>query len=144
MNITLSHSPDETIAIAAKIASQLQPGDVVALYGDLGAGKTILARGLAHARGVKAPVSSPTYTIQHTYKGKGCTLHHLDLYRLATSDDVDMLEIESCWESNAITIIEWPERAGNLLPPQTWRIKISIAADPEERHIEVIPPPQRG
>ncbi len=140
MNTFVSHSANETLDIAAHIASQLHPGDVVALFGSLGAGKTTFARGLANALGVSSSVSSPTYTIQHTYKAKGASLHHIDLYRLMTPDDVDMLDIEACWESRDITIIEWPERAGDLLPPQTWRIHISMDLSPEERHIEVIPP----
>lgn len=138
-----SHSADETIAIANDIAQRLYPGDVVALFGDLGAGKTIFARGLAHSLGVNAPVSSPTYTIQHTYKGQSYTVHHLDLYRLETVDDIDMLDLDSCWESDAITIIEWPERAGNLLPPQTWHVNISIEDSLEQRDIEIRPPLDR-
>ncbi|MFU8779976.1 MAG: tRNA (adenosine(37)-N6)-threonylcarbamoyltransferase complex ATPase subunit type 1 TsaE [Kiritimatiellia bacterium] len=140
MNPVISHAPEETRALAAALVAQLQPGDVVALFGDLGSGKTVFARGLASALGVHAPVSSPTYTIQHTYVGSQGHVHHIDLYRLMTPDDVDMLDLTTCWESDAITIIEWAERAGNLLPPQTWRITISAGALPDARQIQIVPP----
>lgn len=140
MKTIVSHSPTETLSAAAQVANQLLPGDVVALFGDLGAGKTIFARGIAQALGVTSPVSSPTYTIQHTYTGTHTPVHHIDLYRLMTPDDVDMLDLNTCWESNAITIIEWAERAGNLLPAQTWRITISPGNQPEQRCIAIQPP----
>ncbi len=144
MNTTISHSPNETLAVATALAKLLHPGDVVALSGDLGAGKTMFARGLALALGVHTPVSSPTYTIQHTYRGNASSIHHIDLYRLMTPDDVDMLDLNTCWETNAITVIEWAERAGNLLPPQTWRVTIALGNKPEKRTIQIIPPPQRN
>ncbi len=144
MNTTISHSPDETLAIATALAQQLHPGDVVALFGDLGAGKTIFAKGLALALGVHTPVSSPTYTIQHTYRGNLSPIHHIDLYRLMTPDDVDMLDLNTCWETNAITVIEWAERAGNLLPLQTWRVTIARGNKPEQRKIQIIPPSLRN
>ncbi len=140
MNSMISHSPDETLAYAAKLATRLSPGDVIALSGDLGAGKTIFARGLAMALGVKSPISSPTYTIQHSYRGSAWEIHHIDLYRLTSPDDVDMLDLRDCWQGNAITIIEWPDRAENLLPQRTWHIRISPGHNKEQRIIEVVPP----
>jgi len=140
MNALISHAPEKTLSLAAALVAQLQPGDVVALFGDLGSGKTVFARGIARALGVQSPISSPTYTIQHTYTGSKGHVHHIDLYRLLTPDDVDMLELDTCWQGDAITIIEWAERAGNLLPPNTWRITISPGTQPEERNIQIVPP----
>ena len=142
MKTIVSHSPAETHSAAKHVAKQLRPGDVVALVGDLGTGKTVFARGLAHALGVTGPISSPTYTIQHTYTGSHGLVHHIDLYRLMTPDDVDMLDLNTCWESNAITIIEWAERAGNLLPAKTWRITLSPGSKPDQRCIAIQPPSQ--
>jgi tRNA threonylcarbamoyladenosine biosynthesis protein TsaE len=141
-NIT-SHSPEETLAVAAALAEALLPGDVVALFGDLGSGKTVFASGVAKSLGIHTPISSPTYTIQHTYHRPEGQIHHIDLYRLATPDDVDMLDLATCWDNDAITLVEWAERAGNLLPPQTWRISIFAACQPDERHITICPPAQR-
>jgi len=142
MMTSTSHSPAETLTLAMQFARTLRPGDTVALQGDLGSGKTMFARGVAQACGVKTPISSPTYTIQHTYKTPHGILHHIDLYRLTTPDDIDLLDLDACWEDGrAITLIEWPERAGNLLPPRTWHVTIHAGTLPEERQIEIIPPP---
>lgn len=140
MKKAIVHDPEETLRLAAKLAAQLYPGDTVALFGDVGAGKTVFARGLAHAFGIPGPISSPTYTLQQTYKTPQHVIHHLDLYRLASSDDVDMLDLDTCWDGNAITIIEWAERAGNLLPQNTWRVTISTGNSRNERHIQIQPP----
>ena len=143
MKSFVSHSPAETLAIAAQLAGQLQRGDTVALLGDLGSGKTVFARGVAQARGVKTPISSPTYTIQHTYTTPEGLLHHIDLYRIASADDVDMLDLDACWQDALdITLIEWAERAGNLLPPNTWRVTITTGKQPDTRQIQITPPDQ--
>jgi tRNA threonylcarbamoyladenosine biosynthesis protein TsaE len=110
--------PDATAteALGARIAAALQPGDVVCLYGELGAGKTTLARGVIRARmgrGVEAP--SPTFTLVQTYLSPGLEIVHADLYRLEGPDESVELGLEDAYAS-AASLIEWPERLGARLP----------------------------
>lgn len=137
----VSHDPEQTHALALQLAQRLNQGDVVALTGDLGSGKTVFARGLIMAMGHNSHISSPTYTIQQTYRTASHIIHHLDLYRLASEEDVDMLDLEECWQDNAITIIEWADRANTLqFPRNTWHVSIRTAISEQERIIEICPP----
>ena len=101
MQIT-THSADETQALGQKLASRLAPGDVIAYFGDLGAGKTAFTRGLAQGLGITDPVTSPTYTIVNEYTGGRLPLFHFDMYRLGSSDELfdigweDYLQRGSC------------------------------------------------
>jgi tRNA threonylcarbamoyladenosine biosynthesis protein TsaE len=106
-----------TRALAASLAGQLQPGDVVLLNGDLGAGKTTFVQGLAQALGVEGPVQSPTFTIAAQYPTQLGTLNHLDLYRLVDPAELEDVGYEAFIDPvDGITVIEWPERAGDWLP----------------------------
>jgi tRNA threonylcarbamoyladenosine biosynthesis protein TsaE len=105
----LSHSEEETSAVGERVGRLLKPGDVVLLYGDLGAGKTAFVRGLA--RGVEAPaddVSSPTFTLMQQYQGR-MMLHHVDLYRLEPPE-VDDLGLDELLTGSGVVAIEWAER----------------------------------
>jgi tRNA threonylcarbamoyladenosine biosynthesis protein TsaE len=132
-----SYSPEDTRKLAALFLQDVRPGDVIALMGDLGSGKTIFTGGLAQALGIQGPISSPTYTIQQTYKTDSQTLHHIDLYRLSSPEEVDMLDLAQCWEEDAITIIEWADRAEGLLPEDTWQINFTAGTEPNMRIIEI-------
>jgi tRNA threonylcarbamoyladenosine biosynthesis protein TsaE len=111
--------PDEaaTLAFGQALATRLQPGDTVALTGDLGAGKTTLVRGLASGYGIDEGVHSPSYALMHTYTGN-VALHHLDLYRLPPETDFQELGLDDLKNGLAIALIEWPERL-----PEGWEFK---------------------
>ena len=111
--------PDETVRLGTAIADCLEPGDTIALIGDLGAGKTQLVRGIASGLGVDpGDVTSPTFTIAHEYHGD-VDVFHLDLYRLETPEDVRNAGLDEYFDPDGVCLIEWPERAGRLLPPET-------------------------
>lgn len=116
----------ETKKIAAKIGQRLQSGDILALEGDLGSGKTTFTQGLAKALGVKSRVLSPTFTILRQYKienNKFNILNHFDCYRINGPDDLESLDITDLWSrQEALTIIEWPERIAGILPKTALKI----------------------
>ena len=125
----------ETIALGERLAHELEPG-VVLLIGDLGAGKTTLAKGIASGAGATAPeeVSSPTFTLVHDY-GEG-RVYHVDLYRLDEPREVESLGLDELFERNALVLIEWGERFPRLMPRRRTEIRIR-ALDDDEREIEV-------
>lgn len=110
------HSVEETWKLAADFAAELKSGDVVCLEGDLGAGKTTFTQGLAHALGVPGRVTSPTFCIVQEHAGERTLLVHMDLYRLQSEDDVLAIGWEDYLARGAILVVEWPERAGTLIP----------------------------
>ncbi len=110
----MTASPDETEALAARLAERLAPGDVVTISGDLGAGKTTFVRGAARALGVTGPVSSPTFTIGHRYEAP-TPVAHLDLYRIAGLDPEEWGDLEPYFDGT-VAFVEWPEHGGDWLP----------------------------
>lgn len=129
----VTHSPDETRAWAAAWRDRLRPGDVVALRGDLGAGKTCFVQGLAAALGVTEPVSSPTYTLVHEYQGENMTLYHIDLYRLHSAEEALDLGLDEYLDGQGITLIEWADRAEAVLPARTIHVTLQHGATENER-----------
>ena len=121
-----THSPEETQAIGERVGQNLKPGDIVALIGDLGAGKTCLTQGIA--RGVKIEpnqiVNSPSYTLINEYAGK-IPIYHIDLYRLQRQEEIMDLGLEEYLEGNGICIIEWADRMLDLLPEGCMTIELS-------------------
>jgi len=109
-------SVEETWKLAASLAKELRRGDVVCLEGELGAGKTTFTQGLAAALGVPGRVTSPTFCIVQEHESPDVLLVHMDLYRLSGEDDVLAIGWEDYLERGAIVVIEWPERAGSLVP----------------------------
>jgi tRNA threonylcarbamoyladenosine biosynthesis protein TsaE len=107
-------SPEETEALAARLAARLGPGDVVVLSGELGTGKTTFVRGAARALGVTEPVSSPTFTIGHRYDADP-PVAHLDLYRIAGLDPEEWGDLEPYFDGT-VAFVEWPEHGGDWLP----------------------------
>jgi tRNA threonylcarbamoyladenosine biosynthesis protein TsaE len=107
-------APQETEALAAQLAAGLRRGDVVAVSGELGAGKTTFVRGAARALGVTEPVSSPTFTIGHRYAAP-VPVAHLDLYRIAGLDPEEWGDLEPYFDGT-IAFVEWPEHGGDWLP----------------------------
>ena len=129
MELTTS-SPEETEALAAKLASVLRPGDVVTVSGELGAGKTTFVRGACRALGVTGPVTSPTFTIGHRYEGR-VPISHLDLYRFASVSPAEWGDLEPYFDG-AVCFVEWPEAAGTGLPPV--RVAVGLRhVDPAHR-----------
>ena len=127
--------PDEaaTEALAARLAKRARPGDVIALRGDLGAGKTAFARAFIRALGGSEEVPSPTFTLVQVYALKAATIWHFDLYRLHSPEEAWELGIEEAF-STGIALIEWPERLGPLLPERRLDITLAFGERPEARH----------
>jgi tRNA threonylcarbamoyladenosine biosynthesis protein TsaE len=133
--------PDEaaTTDLARRLAPCLRSGDVVALSGDLGAGKTAFARALIHAlTGTDEDVPSPTFTLVQTYDAPAGSVHHFDLYRNENPDEL----VEIGWEEalhDGIVLVEWPERAGASMPPRRLNIALGFGAAPGSRTARLIP-----
>jgi tRNA threonylcarbamoyladenosine biosynthesis protein TsaE len=130
----VSASPAETEAIAARLARELVPGDVVTVSGDLGSGKTTFVRGACRALGVTAPVTSPTYTIGHRYEGDP-DVTHLDLFRFTAVSHAEWSDLEPYFE-HAIAFVEWPEAAGSGLPEVRVAVRLEHV-DAERRRIRL-------
>ncbi len=128
-----SANPDQTCAIARRLAPCLTPGDVLLLTGDIGAGKTHFARCLIQSLlPVPEDVPSPTYTLVQTYPGPGTEIWHADLYRLSDTNEVFELGLIDAFDS-AICLIEWPDRLGDLAPVGALHLTLSALADPDAR-----------
>ncbi|MBE7048063.1 MAG: tRNA (adenosine(37)-N6)-threonylcarbamoyltransferase complex ATPase subunit type 1 TsaE [Ruminococcaceae bacterium] len=108
----------ETKELAAKIARELREGQVLCLRGELGVGKTVFAQGLCESIGITEPVNSPTFTLVNEYEGGTYPVYHFDLYRIEDSDELYEIGFSDMIGRQAVILIEWPERAGNLLPAQ--------------------------
>jgi len=121
-----SSSARETEAIAARFAAVLEPGDIVAVSGELGAGKTTFVRGAARALGVTGPVTSPSYTIGNRYRGR-VDVSHLDLYRFEHVTPPEWGDMEAYFDE-AVVFVEWPEAGAGVLPPA----RVSVVL----RHVE--------
>lgn len=132
------HSVEETWQAAKEIAELLAPGTVIALHGDLGAGKTTFVQGLGFALGVARPVTSPTFTLSTEYQTPHFKLVHMDLYRLSGPDDLLPIGYPEYLETGAVVAVEWPERAGDLIPPDALHVTFSLTDDPETRTIAVV------
>ena len=117
-----SDSPEETERLAACVAATLVPGDVVLVQGELGSGKTTFVRGAARALGVEGPVTSPTYTIGHRYRGR-VDVSHLDLYRFEGMSHAEWGDVEEYFE-DAVVFVEWPRAGAGFLPPEKARVSL--------------------
>ena len=130
--------PDEaaTAAFAARIAALAESGDVIALAGDLGAGKTSFARAFIRARGSEEEVPSPTFTLVQVYELAPAAIWHFDFYRVTRPDEAWELGIEDAF-SQGISLIEWPERLGPLLPPHRLGITLLFGDQPDARRARI-------
>ena len=117
-----------TAALGGRIAAALRPGDAVLLSGELGAGKTALARAILRARGIGEHVPSPTFTLVQAYETPGLAVRHFDLYRIEREMDLNELGIEDALEDGAI-IVEWPERAATHLPPDALNVELRATSE---------------
>jgi tRNA threonylcarbamoyladenosine biosynthesis protein TsaE len=134
-----TNSHNETFELAKELGQNAMPGEVYALDGDLGCGKTVFAQGFAAGLGVSAPVSSPTFTLLKSYRGRELTLHHFDVYRIGDISEMDELGWEECFYSDGVSLVEWAGLIEELLPADT--VHITITKDPEKgfdyRRIEI-------
>jgi tRNA threonylcarbamoyladenosine biosynthesis protein TsaE len=129
-----SASAEETEALAARLALTLRAGDVVTVSGELGAGKTTFVRGACRGLGIEVPVTSPTFTVGHRYRG--CPdVSHLDLYRFRGVSPAEWGDLEPYFE-DSICFVEWPEAAADALPPVRVAVRLSHV-DRERRTIEL-------
>jgi tRNA threonylcarbamoyladenosine biosynthesis protein TsaE len=126
--------PDEaaTCGLAAVVAAMAEPGDVIALKGELGAGKTTFARAFIDARGALDEVPSPTFSLVQVYETGAATIWHFDLYRLRSPEEAWELGIEDAFDQG-ISLIEWPERLGSLLPDRRLEIALFFGCRPNAR-----------
>ncbi len=124
----------QTLALGQSLAKQLVAGDIVTLTGDLGAGKTTLARGCIQALTGEDQVPSPTYTLVQTYDAQGMELWHCDLYRLESPEDAFELGLMDAFEDMTL-LIEWPDRLGNLLPVDHLNIEITFEGSGRLAHL---------
>jgi tRNA threonylcarbamoyladenosine biosynthesis protein TsaE len=129
-----SASAEETEAVGARLAAKLEPGDVVTVAGELGTGKTTLVRGACRALGVEGPITSPTFTVGHRYRGH-VDVSHLDLYRFAGVSPAEWGDLEPYFDG-AVCFVEWPEAGEGVLPPARFELELEHAGD-DRRRIEV-------
>ncbi len=127
-----THSADETIEFGRRLGAALRPNDVIALTGQLGAGKTTLIQGIAAGLGVRDYVTSPTFIIINEYEGR-LPLYHIDLYRLDEGLAVADLGIEEYFTRGGVCVIEWAERLGGLLPPGAEKIELEVVSEQERK-----------
>lgn len=130
-------------AIGAHLASVLRPGDIVALSGDLGAGKTTLARAVLAALGHAGEVPSPTFTLVQTYPDLALPVAHADLYRLAHPAEAEALGLDD-WLLDGVLLLEWPERLEGALWPERLWLRLDGAGGPDRRLTWDAPPAWEG
>ncbi len=124
----ITHSPAETRALGEKLAHLLLPGDVLLLWGDLGAGKSELTRGIAKGLGIDGPISSPSFTIMNVYDGGRIPLYHFDWYRLQSSEELYEMGMDEYLGGDGVAVIEWPGQCPDAIPETC----LSITIEPQE------------
>lgn len=138
MKRILIKNENETEAFGMKLAESLAPGSVVALTGDLGAGKTTLTKAVARGLGIETMVTSPTFTIIQEYKGGRLPLYHFDVYRIRDEEDMFELGYEDYFYGDGVCVVEWAEQIEDLLPEDAIRINIEYGDEENERIYELL------
>ena len=131
-----TNSAAETRALGEELSSSLRPGDVVVLEGELGAGKSELARGIARGLGVRETVTSPSFTILNVYESGRYPLYHFDWYRLESADELYELGMDEYLGGDGIAVVEWAERCPEAVPENTIRITLDVTGE-ESRRIQI-------
>ncbi len=126
----------DTRAIGAALAELLQPGDALALTGELGAGKTTLVQGIARGLGYAGAVVSPTFTLVREYRGRLC-LYHVDVYRLERVQDVIELGFEEMLDGDGVLVVEWGDAVEQLLPPEHLLVELTVPGPDERRRLSL-------
>ena len=135
--IIISNSSDETFALGKKLSEKIQKKSIVAIYGNLGAGKTIFAKGIAAGLGIVDDITSPTFSLMEVYEGN-ITLYHFDLYRINDPNEFTNLSFEEYWEGDGVSVIEWAEIAENILPKKRINVYIEYMDENINENIENI------
>jgi len=136
----ITATPEQTQSLGQVLGGLARIGEVFALYGDLGTGKTCLTQGLARGLGVAATVPSPTFVLIREYVGR-VTLWHIDPYRLSSLQEAEDSGLTDYLPGDGVTVVEWAEKIAALLPQERWEVRLAFAA--AGRRIEVRPPPDR-
>jgi len=126
--VTMTSGPDDTVSIGRELGRLVRAGDLICLYGELGAGKTTFVKGLAEGLGVKDKyITSPTFSLVNEYSG-ALTLYHIDLYRLSSPDELYEAGITE-YPGNGVAAVEWPEMAGDELPAERLEVRLGVEGD---------------
>jgi tRNA threonylcarbamoyladenosine biosynthesis protein TsaE len=141
----LLSSPAATLALGERIGAALLPGDVIGLVGDLGAGKTLLVQGIARGLGIPdaLPITSPTFTLVHLYKGGRLRLAHVDLYRLERARDLEDIGLDELYREEGAVAVEWIDRFPEELPRELLEIRLTVVGE-TAREAELIPHGEAG
>ena len=131
----LTHSPDETRALGERLARRLRPGDVLCLWGDLGAGKSELTRGIAAGLGVTAPVTSPSFTIMNVYEEGRLPLYHFDWYRLESSEELYEMGMDEYLAGDGVSVVEWPGVCPDAMPENRLDVTVRPLGDTDREFI---------
>ena len=135
-----SSRPEETFAHGQRLAAGARAGEVWALVGDLGAGKTHFVQGVAAGLNAPGPVTSPTFTLVHEYPGGRLPVYHFDFYRLRTADELLALGWEEYADGDGLTVVEWADKFSELIPPGARWFRFEIREGDERRIIETASP----
>lgn len=127
----------ETIEFGIRLSGMLKGGDILAVTGDLGSGKTALVKGIAKGFSIDEPITSPTFTLVHTYQGPSATLHHFDVYRVSDEDELFEIGFEEYLYGDDICVIEWADLIRSLLPTRTKWVHLRRGSTADERIISL-------
>jgi len=131
---TITNSPKETKDLAAVFAEKLKGGEIIALTGPLGAGKTVFVKGLARGLGIpEREVRSPSFVILIEHRQGRLPLFHFDFYRFEKGAEIDTTPFEDCLKAKGVIVVEWPERIADYLPPETRRVSIEVLGRKQRR-----------
>ena len=133
MYVMISESETDTADLGEKLAGKLKKGDIVALSGDLGTGKTAFVKGLARGLGIDEYITSPTFTLVQSYEGPGFNLHHFDVYRISDEDELFEIGFEEYLHQEDICVIEWADLIQNLIPPRSIWVYFERVEDGQDK-----------
>ncbi|MDR2714098.1 MAG: tRNA (adenosine(37)-N6)-threonylcarbamoyltransferase complex ATPase subunit type 1 TsaE [Coriobacteriales bacterium] len=133
----MTQSAEETLAFGVELGYVARPGDIIILTGDLGAGKTQLAKGIAQGLGITESITSPTFNLMLVYKAADKTLQHFDLYRLEAAEQLDDIDYFGCLESDAISLVEWGDKFSQALPEDYLEISLELGLSGNARELSL-------
>ena len=134
--IFISSSEEETVLFATDFAKSLKKGEIILLNGDLGSGKSVFARGVIRAFGVKKQIPSPTFTIVNEYDTDFCKLYHFDMYRLEEVEEAIAIGVDEIFaDSESIKLVEWPEKVWQIIPSKVIKVNIEKIDDTKRKII---------
>lgn len=138
----VSKGPEETLEFGIRLGRLLKPGDIICLEGELGAGKTMLTRGIARGLEIVDNVTSPTYTLINEYRGR-VPLYHFDLYRLEDGEELFHIGGEDLLYGQGVSVIEWASRAEDMLPPACLWVRIATLVEEESSRLIELTAPEK-